>query len=95
MAHIYLICYEFKLQHAKGLNDLISKSEYGRHVIHFFKRNFQVDFQTSFHKHESGVWTEVLVTSDTRIVLTLRLYDRRNVQCNYNYLMTLNMDFIG
>ena len=95
MTSTNLVCYEFKLQDIKGLEDLISKAEYGLHVLSFMEKNFGVKFRSLTAHKSAGIWNEVLISSDDNILTTLRVYDRTKAGKNYNYLLTMNMDIVG
>jgi len=93
---VHLVCFEFKLQKVQGLEDAdISGSEYGRHLLDFFQSNFQVTFRSLATHKSQGVWNQVMVSTDGKILLTMRLYDRSDHGKFYNYLLTLNIDTLG
>ena len=56
--NINVICFDFKLQKVKGLEDKVSGTEYGQHLVQFLQECFQIKlesrFSASFHDEKFG-----------------------------------------
>ena len=96
-----LICFDFKLQSIKGLlidGGLVSRTDYGSHLV----KCLEVLFETRVNSTgvtintPHRVWNETLSSSDGRVLITLRAFDRSERKgLIYNFLVTLTIETFG
>ena len=74
-----LICFDLKLQNVSDLEDnVVSKTDYGRHLIACMEKCFETQILSTWTCANTAakVWNETLASSDGKVMVTLRLFDR-------------------